>query len=112
MGGPMPSLVSGYNSSTAAASRWAVEWRYTSSASGSLLVRSCSVASASTGRLLPSGRVISMLLIGKFQRNTGGLCGANATPVRADAYTGHMATLVGVPVEEYLRTYYEPDAEY
>jgi Uma2 family endonuclease len=23
-----------------------------------------------------------------------------------------MATLVGVPVEEYLRTYYEPDAEY
>src|ERR1035437_4980780 len=27
---------------------------------------------ASTGRLLPSGRVISMMLIGNFQRNTRG----------------------------------------
>src|ERR1700759_1526080 len=108
----MPSLVSGYNSRTAAASRCAGEWRYTSSASGFLLVRISRLAFSSMGRvrsksvpftlatmaasarrglidlaismgrvpaatdcLLPSGRVISMLLIGNFQRNTPGLLG-------------------------------------
>src|SRR5205809_7673866 len=37
---------------------------------------------AATDCLLPSGRVISMLLIGKFQRNTGGLldAGTRRTP--------------------------------
>src|ERR1700728_1678358 len=106
MGGPMPSWVSGNNSSTAAASKCAVEWRYTWSAAGSLVVRISTVASVSIGRVrsdsspltlattaasarrglmaramsigrlpastgfwLPSGRVIWMLLIAKFQRN-------------------------------------------
>ena len=43
----MPSLVSGNSSSTAAASRCAVEWRYTSSASGFFDVRICRLASPS-----------------------------------------------------------------
>src|SRR6266853_3473695 len=50
MGGPMPSLVSGNNSSTAAANRCAVEWRYTWSASGFLVVKIRRLESDSKGR--------------------------------------------------------------